>query len=168
MSEAESEFVKVYDFKTKTVTTIPAAELAPGMVRIQFTGSKEVYWADSSSMGEVAGRNWHPPFTGDLKEKIVFIQRALSDVYFKTLEYWENGFRQDLHAKQEIELWFRVAMLYSTFADTHSLDREQKHEAFSVLGACLNGTKSTVFETVKLTSLPRVLAEELAADYFSY
>ena len=119
-------------------------------------------------MGEVAGRNWHPPFTGDLKEKIVFIQRALSDVYFKTLEYWENGFRQDLHAKQEIELWFRVAMLYSTFADTHSLDREQKHEAFSVLGACLNGTKSTVFETVKLTSLPRVLAEELAADYFSY
>jgi hypothetical protein len=168
MSEAEPEFVKVYDFKTKTVTTIPAAELAPGMVRIQLSGSKEVYWADTSSMGEVTGRQWHPRFTGELKEKIVFIQRALSDVYFSTLEYWEDGFREDLHAKQEIEQWFRVATLYSTFADTHSLNREQKHEAFSVLGACLNGTRSTVFETVKLTLLPRFLAEELADDYFSY
>jgi hypothetical protein len=168
MSEPRPEFVKVYDFKTKTVTTIPAAELAPGMVRIQLNGSKEVYWADASAIGEVTGRYWHPPFTGELKEKIVFIQRALSDVYFNTLEYWEDGFRQDLHAEQEIEQWFRVAMLYSTFADTHRLTREQKHEAFSVLGACLNGTRSTVFETAKLNSLPRVLAEELADDYFSY
>lgn len=168
MGESKIEFLKVYDFKTKTVTTIPAAELSPGMLRIRFVGSDEIYWAKASEIGKVEGRYWHPPFSGELKEKIVFIQRALSDVYFNTLEYWEDGFRQDLHAKQEIDLWFRVAMLYSSFADTHCLTHEQKHEVFSVLGACLNGTRSTVFGTITLNSLPRVLAEELADDYFSY
>lgn len=168
MSESEIEFVKVYNFKTKIVTSIPAAELSPHMVRIQLNGSKEVYWADASTLDAATGRYWHPPFTGKLKDEIVFIQRALSDVYFNTLEYWEDGFRQDLNAKQEIALWFRVAMLFSIFADTHRLNREQKHEAFSVLGACLNGTRSTVFEIAKLSLLPRVLAEELVDDYFSY
>jgi hypothetical protein len=59
-------------------------------------------------------------------------------------------------------------MLYSSFVGIHRLTREQKQEAFSVLGACLNGTRSTVFKTITLKSLPRVLAEELADDYFSY
>jgi hypothetical protein len=168
MSEPNNEFVKVYDFKTKAITTIPAAELAPGMIRIRLSGSDEIYWADASQISDAKSQYWHPPFSGELKEKIVFIQRTLSDVHFQTLEHWEDGFRQDLHAKQEIDLWFRVAMLYSSFAESHRLNREQKHEAFSVLGACLNGTRSTVFQTISLSSLPRVLAEELANDYFSY
>ena len=168
MSNPDKESVKIYDFKTKIVTTIPAAELAPGMIRIRLSGSDEIYWADASQMSDAKSQYWHSPFSGELKEKIVFIQRALSDVHFKTFESWEDGFRQDLNAKQEIEIWFRAAMLYSSFAESHRLNREQKHEVFSVLGACLNGTRSTVFETITLNSLPRVLAEELANDYFSY
>lgn len=167
MNEPKKEIVKVYDFKTKTVTTIPAAELAPGMIRIRISGSEEVLWADASQMSDATSQYWHSPFSGELKEKIVFIQRALSDVYFQTIESWEDGFRQDLHAIQEIDLWFRVAMLYSSFVETHRLNREQKNEAFSVLGACLNGTRNTVFQTISLSSLSRVLAEELANDYFS-
>ena len=167
MSEEQPEFVKVYNSHSNSVTAIPAVELAPGMIRIQLVGHSDIYWADPADL-KVAGRYWHPPFTDELKEKIVFIQRALSDVHFNTLEFWEDGFRQDLHAEQEIEAWFRVAMLYSTFTDTHRLNREQKHEAFFVLGACLNGTRSTVFLTLRLDSLPRFLAEELANDYFSY
>ena len=168
MNEPNQEFVRIYDFKTKTITTIPAAELAPGMIRIRLSGSDEIYWVDASQISDAKSRYWHPPFSGALKEQIVFIQRALSDVHFKTFENWEDGFRQDLNAKQEIEIWFRAAMLYSSFAESHHLNREQKHEAFSVLGACLNGTRSTVFETINLNLLPRVLAEELANDYFSY
>ncbi len=164
----ENKFVKVFDFDTKTVTTIPAAELAPGMIRIRLAGSDEIYWAKASKAPVAKNQHWHPPFSGELKEKIVFVQRALNDVYFQTFEYWEDGFRRDIHAKQEIEIWFRVAMLYSSFVESHNLSREQKQEAFSVLGACLNGTRNTVFETIKLSSLPKFFAEELVNDYFSY
>jgi hypothetical protein len=168
MSESKIEFVKVYDFNTKTITTIPAAELSPGMIRVRLVGSDEIYWAHASQLDDAKSRYWHPPFSGELKEKIVFIQRALSDVYFKTLEYWEDGFRQDLHAQQEIETWFRAAMLYSSYVESRPLSRDEKQEVFSILGACLNSTRETIFETVTLKFVPRSEAERLADDFFSY
>jgi hypothetical protein len=168
MSESKVEFVKIYDFNTKTVTAIPAAELSPGMIRIRLVGSDEIYWADPSQLGDAKSRYWHPPFSGELKEKIVFIQRALSDVYFNTLEYWEDGFRQDLHARQEIDSWFRVAMLYSSYVESRPLSRDEKQEVFSILGGCLNSTREMIFETVTLNLLTRCEAERLADDFFSY
>lgn len=42
-----AEMVKVYDFKTKQVTTIPMKELAPGMVLANAVGIGDV-WIDAN------------------------------------------------------------------------------------------------------------------------
>ncbi|HRH94657.1 MAG TPA: hypothetical protein PLB55_01920 [Prosthecobacter sp.] len=165
MSGTKTEFVKVYDFTTRETTTIPATELAAGMVRIRMKGSDEILWADSAQLKQ--GTHRHPPFIGALREKILYIEQSLVEVYPKTYEAWEDGFRRDLHAEQEIDLWVGVCRCFDAFSKQYSLAAGERQEAFQILVACLNATPSTVFETVSVRILSRVLAKELVDAFFS-
>jgi hypothetical protein len=165
MSDTNTEFVKVYDFDTRTTTTIPASELAAGMVRIQISGSDEILWADGAQLKQ--GNYRHPLFTGALREQILYIGRSLADVYPKTYEAWEDGFRRDLHADQEIGLWVHLCRHLDAFIEQFTPSPEERQEAFHVLVACLNSTPSTVFETVSVRTLDRTIAQRLADDFFS-
>lgn len=71
MNPSTPEFVKVYDLASRTISTIPASELAAGMVRIQLNGSDEVLWADANQLNAAAGQHRHPPFTGARREKVI-------------------------------------------------------------------------------------------------
>ncbi len=167
MSNPNTEFVKVYDVATRITTTIPASELTAGMVRIQLNGSDEVLWADAAELDAAQGPHRHPPFSGARREKVLYIEQSLRDVYPKTYEAWEDGFRQDLHVEQELDLWVRVSRCLTEFTERHSPSPDERQEAFEVLGACLNATPTTVFETVSVRLLDRTVAQQLADAFFS-
>ncbi len=167
MSNTNTEFVKVYDFATSETTTIPASELAAGMIRIHLNNRDEILWVDSSQLKDAQSSHRHPPFTCALREKILYIEQSLSDVYPKTYEAWEDGFRCDLDAEQEIDLWVRVSRCLTEFTERRSPTPDERQEAFGILGACLNSTPTTVFETVAVRLLDRAIAEKLADAFFS-
>lgn len=165
MSDAPIEFVKVYDFETKATTVIPAAELHAGMVRVRLEGSDEIVWADSSQlkMGELR----HPPFTGAVREMVLYIEQSLADVFPQTYERWEDGFRRDLHVEQEIALWLNLCRCLDSFSAKHDLTSEERQEAFAILVVCMNGTPSTALEAASVHLLDRETAQSLVDEYFS-
>jgi hypothetical protein len=167
MNTPKPEFVKVYDVPTRTISTIPASELAAGMVRIQLNGSDEILWADANELNAAEGQHRHPPFSGARSEKVLYIEQTLREVYPKTYEAWEDGFRRDLHVDQELDLWVRVARCLDDFVTRHHPTPGERQEAFEILGACLNATPTTVFETVRVQLLSRVTAQQLVDTYYS-
>lgn len=166
MSYPKTEFVKVYDVATGTTTTIPASELAGGMVRIQLNGTDEVLWVDAAEINVAQGQHRHPEFSGARREKVLYIEQSLRDVFPKTYEAWEDGFRRDLHVEQELDLWVRASRCLSEFTQRHNPTPEERQEAFDVLVACLNSTPTTVFETMSARLLDRTVAQELADAFF--
>lgn len=142
MSSTPPGIVKVYDPETKTVTLMPACELSAGMVRIQIEGQAGVVWADATKL-KVTSVYRHPPFSGELAAKILFIQRSLREVYPKTYEDWEDGFRCDLHAESEIDSWVHLCRCLNDFISIHLSPLEERQQAFDVLAACLIGTPET-------------------------
>ncbi len=167
MNEPKTELVKVYDPAACTVSMIPVAELAPGMIRIRFGGSDEILWVDAAQLDFVDNEPYHPPFTGARCGKVLYIQKALREAYPKNYEDWEDGFRRDLHVDQELDLWVRVARALNEFAARHHPTPDERREAFEILGACLNTTPTTVFETVSIRLLSRTVAQELVDFFFN-
>jgi hypothetical protein len=142
------KMVTVYDIETKKTRTIPASELAPGMVQANVQGVGLVWiQAKQTTLGPLR----HPAFSDPVIELIKNrIQVSLEDVMPKTLMEWEDGFRRDTNPQQEIALWCHLAARFRQFADTESLDIQQKQEAFNVMLACTLGPPEQVFEIVKI------------------
>jgi len=63
-AQNRSKTVQVYDFATKKVTSIPASELAPGMVWAQVAGVGRVWVVAAPPKNQAPYR--HPPFTEDI------------------------------------------------------------------------------------------------------
>jgi len=162
-TEPKSGFVNVYDFQTKRTSTIPAAELAPGMVRVQLEGG-EVVWAKATDLKQGPFR--HPPFEGEARDLVVQIQKSLEEVYPHTYEFWEDGFRRDANAEREIALWLHISRIHGEFAKTRTTSLAERREAFKVLVGCSTGTKDTALQTVQLLSLSRSDAELLVEKFF--
>src|SRR5208282_5321643 len=78
-----SKTVRVHDPATGKIHTIPAAELAPGMVEAQVEGVGRV-WINSADVK--GGREYkHPPFEPELRKFIEReIQKPLAEVWPKT------------------------------------------------------------------------------------
>ena len=167
MSNPNTEFVKVYDVATGITTTIPASELAAGMVRIRLNGSDEVLWADAAELDAAQGPHRHPPFSGARREKVLYIEQSLRDVYPMTYEAWEDGFRCDLHVDQEIDIWVCVSRYLNDFIEQRHPTSDQRQEAFEILAACMNSTPTTVFETFSVCVLDRTTAQQLVDAFFS-
>ena len=155
--------VTVYDVETRKTHTIPASELAPGMVQANVQGVGLVWiQATQTQLGHLR----HPPFSDEVVETIKNrIQIPLEDVMSKTLAEWEDGFRRDENPEREIALWCHLASRFREFAEIETLDARQKHEAFNVMLACTLGPPEQVFEIVKIGTLTREQAQR-AVDAF--
>lgn len=158
------KMVTVYDIDTKKTQTIPASELAPGMVQANVQGIGLVWIrADQTKHGALR----HPPFSDELIELIKSqIQLPLEGVMPKTLAEWEDGFRRDQKPEQEIALWCHLASRFQNFAQAEELDVRQRHEAFNVLLACTLGPPEQILEIVRLSALTREQAQR-AIDAFN-
>lgn len=152
--------VQIYDLETKKVSTIPAAELAPGMIRAQIPGVGIVFIKASEVKLESAFQ--HPPFDEKVRDLLRKIKTSLDEVYPMPLEKWEKGFRRDANVEREIALWLSIASKY----DLHGAKapKNERKEIFAIILSCVNNSPSKALETVQLENLSRPQAEQLVAD----
>jgi hypothetical protein len=157
------EMVDVWDFESKTKTRIPARELAPGMTRVFIADVGEV-WVNVKELR--GGPLRHGAFPESVRALIRRLQEVFAEVYTKSFEEWEEGFRRDTNWGKEIELWLRMANVYQHFTEGRLLDREQKQHYFSFILACANNGP----DKAHLTCNPRTLSQKRKkeiADWFS-
>jgi len=154
-----TQSVQIYDFTTKKVSSIPAAELAPGMIEAEVQGIGRVWVAASQLRDE--GPYRHPPLTEDIRQYLRRIKESLDEVYPQTLEEWEDGFRKDLHAEREIAIWLHIASTYQRCTAARPLTLHQRRDYFDVIAACSSTPREHIFEVVRLRALSRKEAVEL-------
>ena len=83
MATPGSQQVKIYDFATKTVTIIPKAELAPGMVEAFLAEFGEKLWIDPNQVQQSPHR--HPAFDEKKRRRLRKLMAVLGDVFPKSI-----------------------------------------------------------------------------------
>ena len=149
--------VRVYDFETKRMSEIPAAELASGMLLANIEGLGSAYVKSAQLK---PGDYQHPPFSDDVREFLRAIKRDLDEIYPKTLEEWEDGFRRDRNPAGEIALWLRLAETYQAFVNRIPRTAEEKEDLFRLLLAGISVDRKTIFDVYKPTYISAAEAEE--------
>jgi hypothetical protein len=159
-----SKTVRVYDSATKKINTIPAAELAPGMVEAQVEGVGLV-WINSAEV-KGGGKFKHTPFEPELRDFIEReIQKPLTDVWPKTLTQWEDNFRRDAEPEQEIGVWRRIAERFAEFSKSERLNQAQRQECFAIMLHCSTVSPEQILEVVPLKALTREQAQRAIETY---
>jgi hypothetical protein len=163
----ESDRVRVFDFGTEQIITMPAAELAPGMVKARLEGIEGEVWIDSSHLKKNVFQ--HPPFDEEVRNHLREIKSALDEVYPMSLEQWEDGFRRDRTPEREIAYWLHLAQTYSRLTASNAglggtLERRQA--IFKVLVGCGVGPREQVLAVADRGSLTREEAERVVAAFY--
>jgi hypothetical protein len=156
----DGQTVRVLDLRTHRLITIPARELAPGMVRARVEGIEGDVWVDASQVRQGSVRQ--PPFGEDVLRVVRHIRDALLDVVPMTVEEWEDGFRRDDNPADEIAFWRTVAEAYTHFTAGRPLSAEQKLDLVEVIYACLNNGTDYVLLTTSPATLSREGVKEIA------
>ena len=159
-----SKTVQVYDFTTKKLSSIPAAELSPDMMETELIGIGRV-WVDASQTRP--GPYQHPPFTEDVRQYFRQIKESLDEVYPLTLEQWEDGFRRDIDATGQIALWVFMASIYQRCTAGRALSHEQRLDYFKVILACSASPREHVFHVVEFGAISREEAEQAVKLFYS-
>ena len=163
MKNPNPKLIEVFDFETKTVKTMPKAELGPGMYQAYFQG-EGTYWINANQVKPAPLR--HPPFGPDLRGKIREIRRRLKEVRPMSMKQWEDGFRHDTTPEREIAIWLKIADIYTGHARSRELTLEQKRELFNVILNCSTVSYDQVLNVVNLESLPIKIAQEAMKSWF--
>ena len=161
--------VRVRNLETNQTITIPAGELAPGMLRVMLKkgpdepGGEEV-WVDVAQRLALGGKApyQHPPLSDDLRNVLPELQETFHDVYPRTLEEWADGFRRDLQPEQEIALWLHMARVFRHFTEGRDLSTDQRQDIFDVILACVNNGPAHVQATTGHRTLSRKRGREIA------
>ena len=150
--------VRVYDSATQRIITIPASELAPGMVFVEDENGERYYRALSTlKLSNIR----HEPFDESIRDSLRRIKSALEEVYPQSLEEWEDGFRRDNHPAREIAIWLSVAELYREFTDGQALSLAKKRDYFRTILDCANGEPVGAIHTMKHDELSREEAHQV-------
>lgn len=150
--------VPFLDVENDRVIQIPTSELAPGAVRVQILGQGGLVWAlpEHFSASDVQ----HPPFDGEVKERIRHIQVAFSEHRPLSFQEWEDGFRRDAHPDREIAIWLRAADVYKEFASVEP-SPDRRRDLYKCVVACLVTVGDEVWQVLKLDVLTRPEAQPI-------
>lgn len=157
--------VEVFDFETKEVKLMPAAEVGPGMVRAYIEGPDKEYWVH---LAQIKMRNptRYSTLNGDDRANIRHIMTALKEVRPLSFKAWKNGFRKDRHPGREIAVWMRIAEAYTTIVNAHDLSMKQKKELFYLVLQCSMLPREMVFRVVTLSALRRETAAQAVEAFY--
>ena len=153
--------VEVYDFDTKKVYLVPQDTLGPEMIRIDLEG--KVYWADSNQLTQNTFQ--HPPFEGELKQRILNIQKELESVNSQTYVEWEDGFRRDQNPRNEIAIWEHIVSVYQQFQKNYP-DVAAKKEIYRIALLCSYSEKSAVLTQANVKLISVQAAQEIIDEYY--
>jgi hypothetical protein len=159
-----SKTVRVYDPVTRKINTIPAAELAPGIVEAQVAGVGLVWINSAQVKGEREYK--HPPLEPGMRDIIEReIQMPLAEVWPKTLAQLEDNFRRDAEPEQEIGLWCRIAERFAEFSKSEGLNQAQRQDCFAIMLHCSTVSPEQILEVVPLKALTREQAQRAIEAY---
>lgn len=161
------ERVRVYDFKTKTINTLPAAELAPGMVQVnlrQDDGSLLAVWVNSEELKLNTYQN--PPFPQEIREHFHYLKGVLDDVYPNSIDEWEDLFRRDKNWERELSIWLRIARVYDRRANGRGVDMGRKMDIYKILLTCTMSPRHLVVSVVGLDVLTKQEAAAIVDEFF--
>jgi hypothetical protein len=157
--------VQVYDLTTKKLSSMPASELAPGMMEAVVAGIGLV-WVAAANV-QLGGPYRHPPFTENIRQRLRRIKASLDEVFPKSLEAWEDGFRKDHYPRQEIATWLHIATTYQRCTAMTALTPQQRRDYFQVIVTCSTSPREQVIESVQLEAISRKEAERAIELYYS-
>jgi len=153
------DWVRVYDFQSKTMHQMPARELAPGMVRTNIIGVCDDCWVDPNQL--TRGEYRHPPFTDEQRKVMAKLHEILHEVYPISIEEWEDGFRRDNNMDREIAIMLKLAATYRRLTSQRSYTLEEKEEVYGILLACTYSQKDQVLLVSKFEHIGREHAEHV-------
>jgi hypothetical protein len=157
------DLVPYLNIATGKTTWIPKAELSPGVVLVQIQGDKQPVYADAAQLKQGPFR--HPPFENAERAAIQSLVTDLAEVYPRSYEQWEDGFRRDQTPAREIAGWIHLAAILMVMSERFAFRLPEKKECFSILVACFTGPR----DTVRDRSDPKLLSDEQinqAVKYF--
>ena len=156
--------VQVYDVPTGTLSTIPARELAPGMVRVTINGVEGDCWVRPDQLQQSPYQ--HPPFDEEARAYLHQIKDALDEVHPMSLEEWEDGFRRDRNAEREIAIWLHIAQVYVRLTKDKSVAPGERQDVFRILLACANNPRERVLAMAGVQVLSRPEAEAVMEEFY--
>jgi hypothetical protein len=135
--------VRIFDFKTQTITTIPEAELAPGYIRAKVAGVGQVFVRATQDMVKRAKERpyRHPPFVGARRKACVRFSKIFRAVMPQTADEWEAGFRKDVHADNEMVIWTIIAREYERLVGNKPFSFQRKRDFFGLIMSAVNNGK---------------------------
>jgi hypothetical protein len=111
----------------------------------------------------VPGPILQPPFAEREREIFRRFAKTFAEVYPRTPEQWEEGFRRDIHPFTEIRIWQTIEAAYLHFTEGRSLDLEQKEHISAVILAVVNNPEATL-----LKDHPRTLSRTRVREIIDY
>lgn len=162
------EFVSVYDVEAQALYTMPAAELAPGMVQISLQradGSEAIVWVEAAKLE--LNDYQHPPFPETVRAYFRLLAQTFADVHPLTVEAWEDIFRRDEHWEQELLIWLRLAALYEAFLKSAPRTQAEKQDAFRLLLTSSTCPQDKVLALAEIEVLSQAEAKSLVDAYFA-
>jgi hypothetical protein len=156
------ETVRVYDFDTKQITTIPRTELAPGMVRANVQGIEGEVFIDATKVKE-SQRQREPSDLDEVRPLLDQIYEIIREVYPVTPEEWLDGFLRDANPENEVRIWWIMAQAFKEYTvDITIPDRRQ--DVFNLILSAFTNGPDAALATVPLRELPRQKAQEIIED----
>lgn len=156
--------VQVYDVPTGKLSTIPARELAPGMMRVTMNGVEGDCWVRPDQLQQSPYQ--HASFDEEARTHLHQIKDALDEVHLMSLEEWEDGFRRDRNAEREIAIWLHIAEVYARLTKDKSLTSGERQDVFRILLACANNPHERVLATAGVQVLSRPEAEAVMEEFY--
>ena len=156
----KNNHVRIYDFGTKRITEIPTTELGPNYVRSTVQGIDGEVFVDGSK-ARMSDHLRHPPFDESLRELMRQFASVFTDVYKRTPEEWELGFRREMHPEREIELWRQIMAAYLEFTHGNTGPVDVKKDCFNILLNCSINGCDVALETASLQRLSRAQARDI-------
>jgi hypothetical protein len=154
------EMVRVLDLETQQIVTIPACELAYGMIQadlIHEDGSTEKVWIRTPDFPLPDIR--HPLFPEAVKDLIRKLHATFGDVDGRSLELWEDLLRRDANPDKDIALWLLIADAFKHFSSGRTLPFNRRKEIYGVIVVALNNGENTRYTVPRLTLSRRRVRE---------
>jgi hypothetical protein len=153
--------VEVYDFDKNEVYLVSEDKLGPEMMRVSING--KIYWANANQLTQNTYQ--HLPFEGELKQRIINIQKELEAVNTQSYAEWEDGFRRDQNPESEIAIWERIIGVYRMFSKNYQ-DVSAKREIYRLAVMCSYSEPSVVLKHANNQLIAVEVIQGIITEYY--
>ena len=167
--------IRYFDSETVKVVRIPASELLSGAVFTRVEGIEGEVWTQPSTGGQPVNDQQavngeqngykHPPFNESVRIYIEQIQAAFAEHYPLSFEEWEDGFRRDENASQQIAVWWYAADIYKAFAANETCEH-RRADVYRCIFNCMIASQESFWDVYHPSTISCSEAQRIVDRYF--